>query len=70
MLNRLKRWWNRRLRKIDIDILWPTVCRRCQDDPEGARNVFHLHVCMDPAWMDLTEQEQTQIIAKLPFIED
>lgn len=56
--------WNRRRRKIDIQILWP-LCRDGAGDLENARDAFAMHAMNDSAWSDLTGEEIYAIIMRL-----
>ena len=58
------RWWNRRLRSIDIKTLWPSV-RDLAPDLHAAHRAFAIHARIDPAWADLTEPEIADIVRKL-----
>lgn len=60
----MRRWlrnrWHRRMRAIDLDIMWP-CCKReatrwgCGLDE--ARAAFATHAFHDPAWLALGEDE-------------
>lgn len=58
----LRRWWKRRQRAIDKQILWPS-CKEQAPDLDTARGVMLLHASMDPAWNDLTDDEKVGIIS-------
>jgi hypothetical protein len=55
------RWWKKRQRMIDLDILWP-VCKAKAHDIEHARQAFLLHAKLDPAWQDMTEWEVLRLL--------
>jgi len=48
--------WYARLRKIDVQILWP-VCLKYADDLDHAKATFFLHAIDDPAWINLGGEE-------------
>ena len=54
----------RRQRQIDIEILWPTLCKNA-GNTERARLAFAYHAARDPAWADLSDEDRRQIIASL-----
>ncbi len=60
MIRRFIRWvadWHyARLRRIDLQILWPT-CRREAQDIDLAKAAFAYHAFNDPAWLWLGEDE-------------
>ena len=60
----LKSRWYRRLRRIDVEILWPQ-CVRLAEDPDSARAAFARHALHDKAWLFLGEQRVIEIIDKL-----
>ncbi len=64
MITLIKSLWFRRLRSIDIKILWPTI-KRMAKDLDTARIGFRLHIQSDYAWQVLTDQEIDQIISGL-----
>jgi hypothetical protein len=47
-------WWWARMRRLDLEILWP-VCKREAPDLEHARAAFAVHAFNDPAWLCLGE---------------
>lgn len=53
--------WHKRLRSIDIDILWPS-CRDGAPDLVTARAAFTIHACHDHAWSNLSNDEINRII--------
>jgi hypothetical protein len=58
-------WWWAHLRRIDLQILWPT-CKREAHDLDHARAVFAVHAFNDPAWQALGEEE---IIRRIDALE-
>lgn len=64
MIAWLRGWWNRRRRKIDLEILWPQ-CRKLAQDLDHAKAAFAMHAFNDDAWSDLTEDEIVTIIGDL-----
>jgi hypothetical protein len=56
--------WYRRLRSIDLEILWP-ACRDNAKDLDYARAAFALHAFNDEAWIVLGEEEITRRIGEL-----
>jgi hypothetical protein len=57
----LLRWWHRRQRAIDKDVLWP-ACKAQAGNLAEARQMMFLHAAMDPAWRDLSAGEVAAII--------
>lgn len=64
MLKWLRRRWNKRLRKIDIQILWPEI-KAQSPSLERARLTFTLHTYFDAAWSDLEPEAISDIVDKL-----
>lgn len=64
MIQWLLRMWRRRLRRIDMNILWPT-CKRMAPDLDRAKAAFAAHAFNDHAWCDLSEAEIISIIEGL-----
>jgi hypothetical protein len=64
----MRRWilgkWYARLRRIDIDILWP-ICRTKATDIDHARAAFALHALHDRAWLFLGEEKAIELIGRL-----
>ena len=61
VLGWLRSRWYARLRKIDLDILWPS-CRDQASSLDQARAAFAFHALHDPAWRHLGEPEALRII--------
>lgn len=51
----------RRLRKIDLEILWP-ICKEKAIDLDHAKAAFAYHAFHDRAWWDIRETEMIDII--------
>lgn len=56
MFNWIARWYSARLRKIDLQILWP-ICLKQAKDLDHAKAAFAVHAFNDPAWLRLGEEE-------------
>ncbi len=56
MIAWLRRRWHARLRRIDEDILWPSV-RDAAMNIEQARDAFARHCAGDVAWDEFTPEE-------------
>lgn len=52
MIMWLRKKWYTRLRRIDIEILWP-ACRAKAEDLDHAKAAFAMHAFNDRAWTDL-----------------
>jgi hypothetical protein len=61
----LTRWWDRRRRDLDVQILWPQ-CLKQADDRQRALVAFRLHMDLDPAYENLTEREKDAFLETLP----
>jgi hypothetical protein len=48
----IMRWWYARMRRFDLQILWPT-CKAEARDLDHARAAFAVHAFNDPAWLAL-----------------
>jgi hypothetical protein len=58
----LGRWWRRRQRAVDLEILWPSF-RDMAPDLDHAKAGFAYHALRDPAWTrDFSEGEILDII--------
>jgi hypothetical protein len=64
-MRHLRAWWYARLRRIDIEILWPT-CVREAGDLDHAKAAFAVHAFHDRAWLWLGEDE---IIRRIEALE-
>jgi hypothetical protein len=52
----IARWWHARMRRIDLEILWPT-CKEEAYDLDHAKAAFAVHAFNDPAWLELGRDE-------------
>jgi hypothetical protein len=64
-MNLLARWWNKRRRNIDVQTLWPQ-CLENAGSREVARRAFRLHMQLDPAYSDLSDDEKDMFLETLP----
>jgi len=55
MIRWLRSHWYRRLRGIDLDILWPS-CKSQAEDLDIAKACFAFHAFNDDAWLCLGEE--------------
>lgn len=60
-MNVLRKWWYRRLRRIDLEILWP-CCKQKAKDLDTAKAVFAVHAMNDRAWLFLGEEQICKFI--------
>ena len=60
----IRRWWYARLRKIDMQILWPE-CVKVAHTLDEAKAAFAYHAFNDPAWTFLGEDEIVSAIDSL-----
>jgi hypothetical protein len=60
----LIRWWYRRLRRLDLQILWPS-CKKQASDLDNAKAAFAVHAFHDRAWLILGEAGIYRIIDDL-----
>ena len=51
-MNVITQWWYRRLRRIDMQVLWP-ACVEKAPDLDHAKAAFAAHAFNDPAWLVL-----------------
>ena len=63
-MNCILDWWYRRLRRIDMDILWPE-CVAQAPDLDHARAAFAVHAYLDRAWKVLGDEEIDKLIDQL-----
>jgi hypothetical protein len=56
--------WYHRLRRIDLEILWPE-CKAQADNLDLAKATFATHAFHDPAWLYLGEDQIYHIIDRL-----
>lgn len=64
MFKRLQKWWRKRQRNIDVEILWPS-CKQIAPNISKARTAFFLHCINDDAWCDLSAEELVLFILEL-----
>lgn len=63
----VRKWWNARQRRIDMDMLWP-ICLRGASDLDHAKAAFAYHCFNDPAWTnDFTHDEIVAFIDRLEY---
>jgi hypothetical protein len=60
----IMRWWYARMRRIDLEILWPT-CKREAGDLDHAKAAFAVHAFNDNAWLSLGQDELMAAIDEL-----
>jgi hypothetical protein len=64
----LYRWmqgcWQERQRKIDIEVLWPSLCQNAPTI-DAARRAFGYHATRDSAWTVLPDDERRRRIENL-----
>lgn len=69
MIARFGKWWRKRMRRTDMEILWP-ACVEQAADIDLAKAVFATHAFNDPAWMkDYTDAQLTEFIDNLGLLE-
>lgn len=55
-MNWLRKIWFARLRRIDLEILWPS-CKKQAPSMDQAKAAFAVHAFNDRAWLFLGEDE-------------
>jgi hypothetical protein len=55
-MKRLILWWFARQRRLDLEVLWPSIQQEAPD-LETARAMFAIHAYRDPAWLVLSDEE-------------
>ena len=61
----MRRWFDSRRRKIDMDILWPQ-CVQLAKTQDLARSAFYYHISNDPVWTrHYTEDELYRFVNTL-----
>lgn len=63
-MNWLRKWWYKRQREVDLQILWP-ACVLNAPSLYDAKAAFAAHAYNDPAWISLGEDEIYQRIEAL-----
>jgi hypothetical protein len=62
----LRGWWRARQRRLDCELLWPSLVAGAEGNIRWAQNAMLQHAMTDPAWRDeLTELEIYRVIAAL-----
>jgi len=62
----VRMWWRLRQRKIDCEILWPSLVDGAEGDIRWAQNAMLTHCMSDRAWRDeMDEVEIYRVIARL-----
>lgn len=65
MFDWLAKWWRKRQRGVDMQILWP-ACKEITSNLDFARAAFMYHCMNDPAWTtDYTEGDLKVFIGQL-----
>ena len=57
----IRAWWYARMRRIDMEILWPT-CLEQTHSLDHAKAAFAYHAFHDPAWLELGEDAIIEFI--------
>lgn len=65
-MNLILRWWRRRQRRIDVEVLWPALLEAANGDRERASFGFHVHMRRDPAYRDMSTIEKVDFVEALP----
>jgi hypothetical protein len=60
----VRSWRRARIRKLDLEILWP-ACRQGAADLDYAKAAFAVHAFKDPAWLELGHDELVEFIDRL-----
>jgi hypothetical protein len=61
----IMKWWRKRQRAVDMNILWPS-CKNESKNLVQAKAAFYYHVINDTAWTkDYTEAELANIVDEL-----
>ena len=63
-MNWIRKWWYARMRRIDMQILWPE-CIRQAPTLDKAKAAFACHAFNDPAWMALGHDTVYSVIDSL-----
>jgi hypothetical protein len=61
MTNWLLEWWHHRQRRIDLDILWPSI-RNNAASLDKAKQAFRMHAYCDRAWNGISRSEIDKIL--------
>lgn len=65
MLNWLMRWWTRKQRHTDREILWPQLLIECRNRTNALRT-FQMHMEIDPAYRGLSVEQKQAFLKELP----
>ena len=57
-LLKIRDWWWRRQRNIDLNVLWPECKRQCKDNLDHARGIFAVHAFQDPCWIEFYGEDR------------
>lgn len=60
----VRSWWRARVRRLDVEILWP-LCRAGASDLDYAKAAFALHAFNEPAWRELGDEALIDFIDRL-----
>ena len=52
--------WQKRQRKLDVEMLWPICLEKAAGDQERALYAFMIHVKQDPAWKGMDSLEEVR----------
>ena len=62
----IRAWWRLRQRKLDCEILWPSLVAAAHGDVRWAQNGMFMHAMTDVCWRDeMDEVEIYRVIAAL-----
>jgi hypothetical protein len=65
LINIPRKWYRRRLRKLDMDFLWPVIKKQAPTLAD-ARRAFYLHIMSDPVWyLDYPSQDIHDFVSQL-----
>lgn len=65
LIRAIQEWWWARQRKIDMELLWPSIKKLCNGDLVAARAAFAVHAFNDPAWVRHYEESLYSFIDAL-----
>lgn len=69
----MMRWitgpWAAMQRRIDVDVLWPMLCKNA-GRLDVAKAAFAMHTDIDSAWSALPEAERKRVIEALPDVRE
>lgn len=65
MIKAIKKWWRKRLRKIDDECLWQCI-KESSPSIEKARTAYLFHIGINPHWTeDFSAQQLIEYVEKL-----